>query len=279
MWTIAGRVRVDRLQQQHRDRRDLDEGQKVACRLVVARRNTAKLFDAVDESFHQVPLLVQVAIQFALLFQVASRRNHRRGAAALNVIDQLLAVVTFVTHRGVKVVSRQKGFGLSDVGNLARRQLELHRHAQAVDHHMEFRGKTATGTAQRLLIQARLVAPSFAPAACWRARMTLESKINLSRSGSRNSRKIRSQIPLRAHRSNRLHTEFQLPNRSGRSRHGAPVFAIQRTASTKRRLSFAVTPGSPCWPGKKSLMRFQCSSEIAWRGSMADPPWFAKMGP
>src|SRR5262249_54329776 len=68
-------------------------------------------------------------------------------------------------------------------------------------------------------------------------RMTLESKINHSRSGSRNSRKIRSQIPLRAHRSNRLHTEFQLPNRSGRSRHWAPVFAIQRTASTKRRLS------------------------------------------
>ena len=41
---------MDRLQEQHRDRRDLDEGQEVACRLFVARRNTAKLFDAVDES-------------------------------------------------------------------------------------------------------------------------------------------------------------------------------------------------------------------------------------
>src|SRR5881398_744898 len=30
---------------------------------------------------------------------------------------------------------------------------------------------------------------------------------------------------------------------------------------------------------QKSLIRSQCSSEIAWRQSMAGPPWLVKMGP
>ena len=79
---------MDRLHQQHRDRRDLDEGQEVARRLFVARRNTAKLFDAVDESLHQVPLFVQMAIKFPLVLQVAARRNHRFGTAALDVFEK-----------------------------------------------------------------------------------------------------------------------------------------------------------------------------------------------
>jgi hypothetical protein len=75
--------------------------------------------------------------------------------------------------------------------------------------------------------------------------MTLESKSNHSRSASCSSWKIRSQTHLRAQRSKRLHTEFQLPNRSGKSRHGTPVLAIQKTASTKRRLS--AVPSSPMY--------------------------------
>ncbi len=45
-----------------------------------------------------------------------------------------------------------------------------------------------------------------------------------------------------------------------RSRHGLPVRMIQRTASTKRRLSFAVQPGSPFLPGNSCSMRAHWSS-------------------
>ena len=58
---------MDRLQQQHHDRRHLDEGQEVARRLVITGRDAAILFDAVDEALHQVSLLVQVAIKRALV--------------------------------------------------------------------------------------------------------------------------------------------------------------------------------------------------------------------
>jgi prepilin-type N-terminal cleavage/methylation domain-containing protein len=44
---------------------------------------------------------------------------------------------------------------------------------------------------------------------------------------------------------------------------GAPVFAIHRTASINRRLSLAVTPGSPGLPGSRFLIRSHWASEIA----------------
>jgi hypothetical protein len=42
-----------------------------------------------------------------------------------------------------------------------------------------------------------------------------------------------SQQPFLAQYAKRLKIVFQFPKRSGRSRHGAPVFAIQTTALTK----------------------------------------------
>jgi len=46
---------------------------------------------------------------------------------------------------------------------------------------------------------------------------------------------ITSQTPLSAHLRNWRKIEFQLPNSSGRSRHGAPVRITQNTASSTRR--------------------------------------------
>jgi len=92
----------------------------------------------------------------------------------------------------------------------------------------------------------RLVgAPFFAaPAKCWWVRIMVLPRMSHTRSGSFNALKTHSQTPLADQRSNRLQIEFQFPKRSGRSRHGAPVLATQRTALTKRRLPEAVTPGS-----------------------------------
>src|SRR5262252_7762622 len=82
-----------------------------------------------------------------------------------------------------------------------------------------------------------------------------------SKSGSRdNSAKIRSKTPLSAHRRKRFHTEDQLPNAAGRSRHGAPARTIHNTASTNRRLSSPDRPGSPSLPGRRAAMRSHWAS-------------------
>src|SRR5689334_18741107 len=46
----------------------------------------------------------------------------------------------------------------------------------------------------------------------------------------------------------RVKTLFQFPNKGGRSRQGLPVRAIHSTASTNRRLSLPLRPGSPGLP-------------------------------
>jgi hypothetical protein len=47
----------------------------------------------------------------------------------------------------------------------------------------------------------------------------------------------------------RVYVVCQLPNSAGKSRHGEPVRTIHNTASKNRRLSCAVAPGSPDFPG------------------------------
>src|SRR5947209_1899226 len=165
-----------------------------------------------------------------------------------------------VEEEGTRLMPVDQRLGLGDVGRLARRQEELDRVAEGVDQDVDLGAESAPGTAEGL---APL--PPFFPAACWCARTTVLSMIIHSRSGSCSASKTRCHTPFLAQRSNRFQTEPQGPNRSGRSRQGAPVLAIQRTALTNRRLSLAVTPGSPAWPGRRSLMRSQWSSVISWR--------------
>lgn len=56
-------------------------------------------------------------------------------------------------------------------------------------------------------------------------------------------------------RSNHRQTLFHFPNCSGKSLHGISVLVTNRTASTNRRLSAAIRPGSPGLPGNRSLTR------------------------
>jgi hypothetical protein len=60
-------------------------------------------------------------------------------------------------------------------------------------------------------------------------------------------------------RVNRPKTEFQLPYRSGMSRHGAPVRRTQRMPLTVRRLLSIAGPRSPLSGSSGSKMRY-CSS-------------------
>jgi hypothetical protein len=63
------------------------------------------------------------------------------------------------------------------------------------------------------------------------------------------------------HRENLLCTVFHGPNRSGRSRHGAPVFAMYKTALMNSRFaSFAGRARRPRSCASKGATRCHCSS-------------------
>ena len=86
--------------------------------------------------------------------------------------------------------------------------------------------------------------------------------------------KILSKMPFLAHRRKRRNTVFQHPKIPGKSPQGAPVRTIHKTASRKRRLSAAVRPRSPGFPGKFGAIRSYCSSLNSIR-SKADPHFFS----
>jgi len=95
-----------------------------------------------------------------------------------------------------------------------------------------------------------------APAACWWARTIVLSRNTSSKSASsHNVANSVCQPPLSDQRAKRLNTLFHGPNSAGRSRHGAPVLAIQSTASINKRLSAPVRPRSPALPWRSGSIR------------------------
>src|SRR5260370_14803313 len=201
--------------------------------------------------------LVKILVGILRFLAIALRRNDRLASFRFDTLHQGVCIVALVGKDGIGLVTLKKQFRLRDIRLLSGSQAQFHGQPQAVDGRMKLRGKTPSRAAQRLMFRPYVGTPFFAPAACGWARMTVLSSNSHSRSASWSSRKMRSQMPFADQRSKRFHTDFQLPNRSGRSRHGDPASSSQATPPTQTRLSLAVTPGSPSRPGKKSLIRSQ----------------------
>ena len=122
--------------------------------------------------------------------------------------------------------------------------VESQRVALGVRAEMDFGREAATRAAERFLI----LIPPFTPAACWCALTMVESMAcSLSAGGPRLAKvsNVASHTPSLLQRVKRTKTEFQLPYRSGMSRHGAPVRRTQRIPLTVRRLSGIGGPRSP----------------------------------
>ena len=174
----------------------------------------------------------------------------------LDLGDKGVGIVSLVGKHGIWCEACNQGLGLGDVSVLAGGQNRPYGIPEGIYRRMDFGGQTAPRAAYCLC-------PAFfwAPAACWCARTIVLSIINSSMSGSRDTAaEIRCHTPASRHRAKRTYTLCHGPNSFGRSRQGAPVRPIQSTASVNRRLSLAVTPQSPGFPGRRSLIRSHWSS-------------------
>ena len=251
----------------------MDKRQKVLSLLLEPSRNPTILLRLRPEPFDQISIFIPRPINLSGFCCVRSIRNHRLATSLCHPRDDLPRVVPFVCNHHRERNAFDQGFCLSDIGGLAWCQDEFHRQ-QPTHCSVDLGSESTSAPSQGLgFFASCAVCFFFAPAAHGSARMIVESRIRHSRSGSCRASKISSQVPLAAQRSYRRQTLFQFPNRSGRSRQGAPVRAIQRTASTNSLLSFAIQPVWPDRPGQRSLMRFQSASDIACRCCMGGLPW------
>lgn len=219
------------------------------------------MLDAVHEAFHVIAAAVLFPQEPSRDGSTGPRGDHGDAAVGSDFGEELVAVIPFVGDQIMGIVFGQQVGRLGHVMSLSRRENQFDRSPRRLDGDVQLGAETAARTAEGLI-----VIPFFlAPAACWWARMTVESSIRHSRSGSCQACKSRTHMPRLHHRLNRWKTEFHSPKRSGKSRHGAPVLAIHRTALRNPRLSAAVRPASLGFPGRRFLILFHCSSEISCR--------------
>ena len=216
------------------------------------------MLQSIHKSLDQVPLTITLLEKPAFFVAAFPARYDGRTPALPDGGDNFIAVVCLVSDDILWLVICQQRGGLLAVVDLARGDDQFNRTTFRVDCQVDLRAEASARTAQCF------VTPPF-PAACWWARIMVESSIKHSRSGSCHVLRSSSQIPRLHQRLNRWNTEFHAPKRSGRSRHGAPVFAIQSTAFTNNRLSAAVRPGSLNLPGNRASIFSHCSSEISCR--------------
>lgn len=224
---------------------------------VVSGCDTTELLEAIEESLDKVSRLVAMPVDFALGVAVAPWRDDGLGTGSLDGFDQGVAVVPFIGDDCAGGDRLDQGCALRDIGNLACGQDQTNRVTKCIDTGMDLGAQPAPRTADRLIATVFL----GAPAACWWARTMVASMNSSSRSASPCSASAtRCQTPYPSQRANRTYTECQLPSSRGKSRHGDPVRARYKTASTNCRLSAARPPLSVGLPGSKSAIRTHCSS-------------------
>src|SRR5208337_3679010 len=163
---------------------------------------------------------------------------------------------SLVGQQGAKRQPLDQFFRARDFASLPRHQSEPHEAAQTVDEREDFGCHAAPAFSDRLILS-----PPLAPCP-WRWTLLIVPSIMAnSKSGSSDSLlNIRVNTPARTQRRKRLNTELNLPNSSGKSRHGAPVRAIHKTASTNKRGSPPVWPGCPSCPRQSGCINDHCKS-------------------
>jgi hypothetical protein len=243
----------------------MDDGTEAGVGFVVTCRDAAKLFEIAEEVFHQMAPAVHGEVAGGWVFAIGLGRDHCQGAAIVQFGTNPVDIEGLVAKQGVEVDPGDQRRDAEAVVPLARQENETRQIAQRIDQRDDLGRQTAARSADGLILS-----PPLAPVPFWWTRTMVPSMIAYSKSGSSDKLVKRlSKTPFCAHRRKRRKTEFQRPNFSCRSRQGAPVRAIHKTASRNSRLSAADRPGAPGLPGSSGAIRCHCTSLKTFR-SKAD---------
>jgi hypothetical protein len=237
-------------------RDEIDEACKAGVGLFVAGGDASECLETTEEVLDQMAPLVHFGIMRDAAGAVGFGWDDRCGSAFIECGAQPVVVEGLVTDQRLKIEAGDQRLDTDAVVTLAGQEDKANEIAEGIDQSHDLGSETASRAAYGLILS-----PPFAPVPCWWTRTSVPSMRTYSKSGSSlRALKRRSQTPFCAQRQKRVYTVNHLPNASGRSRHGEPVRAIQRTASMKRRLSRPLLPGSPTLPDRCGAIRSHCAS-------------------
>lgn len=140
------------------------------------------MLDFIEETFDQVPLLVQVAVIFPLFFAVLAGWDHRFGFFLRNLLQEIIRIIRAIRNHPLKIKIGNQVIGLGDIMLLPAGQKKPQRVAQGIYTGVDLGAEPAPAASKRL---AFLSATFFAaPAAQGWARTTVLSSKIFSMSGS-----------------------------------------------------------------------------------------------
>ena len=223
-----------------------------------ASSNSAGLLHPSDALFDDgaLPISGSIELDSSVVARpfVALVWNDRLDSTGSKPIPYASNTIPFVGDQFVRTGSRtpqalrnsdaiHHGFDARRFVNLAGRNLNGQRSSVAVSNQVELRSKPASAAAQsvirrfvRMPVETFFPAPAAARAArTWAPSMHQRSQSMRPRSSSVTCKTsmISAKTPSRRHFAKWWYTVCQGPNRSGRSRHGAPVCRIQKMPFTK----------------------------------------------
>jgi hypothetical protein len=200
----------------------LKKSEIVSRGLLEAGGEGAETLEVMEEDLDTVALRVCASVEAQLLVTRGIRVDDRLDVQRLQLATNRVRIVARVRYeRFAARVMGDDRLGDGRLVLLARREFDVERAPFGVDESVDLRGEATSRTTQRIADD-----PPFPPAASWWARTTEASIMTPSSSASNwSALKIEAQWPRSDQFEKRLKTVFHEPKRSGRSRHGIPVFA------------------------------------------------------
>src|SRR5882757_8135409 len=207
---------------------------------VCAHGDAFEFLELAEEVLDQVAPLVDFSVDRQRRGAPWMLRNDDLGAAAVEIGNDGIAVEGLVGDEAIKGEAIDERSDAHRIETMAGQENEANEIAECVGQRQNFGRHAAFGTTDGLALR-----PPFAPCP-WRWTLTMvASTMAYSMSGaSEQASKSLVKTSALTQSRYRLKTVFQLPKSGGRSRHGLPVRTIQSTASTNRRLSLPLRPGS-----------------------------------
>src|SRR5436190_23792174 len=143
-------------------RYQLNCGEKISGKLVVACGNGAKVLNFVEETLDKIALAIERVIAITLHLPVRFRRDHWRDAALFESVDQLISIKGLVPYQGAWSGIFKQWLCTSQIMVLSRRQHQFKGITQRIGESVDF------GTQSAARSPDRLRAVFFrAPALCW----------------------------------------------------------------------------------------------------------------
>src|SRR3954464_5477258 len=245
---------------------------------VGAQGDALELLQLAEEVLDQVPPFVHLAVNLERGRAAWMLGDDHLGAALVQVRDDVVADESGIADQRAECDPVDERRHADRVEPLPWQEHKAHQITERVGERQDFGGQAAFGAANSLALR-----PPFAPCPCrWTLTMVASTRA-YSRSGSsETASNNRRQTSAFTQSRKRVKTLFQFPNEGGRSRQGLPVRTIHSTASTNRRLSLPLRPGSPGLPKQSGSIfahRASVSTKRSIRGVNHSPARMKSVNP